>query len=103
VTALQDCFAALVDEHGPDATLPTEDLLSLVLELQLAAILLRDLTEAMPTSLRVSMPPALANRLYAGHYQDTLDSCVPDLLKPAVRELVVLDPDIIRAREDGAQ
>lgn len=103
MTALQDRFAAIADEHGPNTTLPTEDLLGLALELQLAAILLRDLTEAMPASLLVSMPPALANRLYAGHYQDTLDSCVPDSLKPAVKELIALDPDIIRARADSAR
>jgi hypothetical protein len=99
MTALQDRFAALVEEHGPDVTLPVGDLLSLAAELQLAAILLRDLAEAMPMSLRMSMPQDLANRLYAGHYQDVLDECVPAALKPAVKELIDLDPEIIRARE----
>lgn len=99
MTALSDRFAALVAEHGPDATLPIGDLLSLAAELQLAAILLRDLAEAMPASLRMSMPQDLANRLYAGHYQDVLDECLPASLKPAVKELIDLDPEIIRARE----
>jgi hypothetical protein len=103
VTALSDRFAALVDEHGPDTTLPAGDLLSLAAELQLAAILLRDLAEAMPMPLRMSMPGDLADRLHATHYQDVLDECVPASLKPAVKDLIDLDPEIIRAREVHAQ
>jgi hypothetical protein len=102
VTALQDRFAALVDEHGPDATLPAGDLLSLATELQLAAILLHDLAEAMPMSMRMSMPPDLAERLYATHYQDVFDECVPASLKPGVKDLIDLDPEIIRARAVGS-
>lgn len=99
MSALSDRFAALVGEHGPDTTLSTEGLLSLTAELQLAAILLRDLAEAIPMSLRTSMPEDLARRLYATHYQDVLDTYVPAALKPAVKELIDLDPEIIRARK----
>lgn len=98
VNALQERFAALVKQHGPDVTLPAGDLLSLAAELQLAAILLVDLADAMPVSLRMSMPDDLANRLYAHHYQDVIDNCVPASLKPAVKELIDLDPEIIKAR-----
>lgn len=103
MTVLQDRFEALVAEHGPDTTLPTEDLLSLAAELQLAAILLRDLDAAIPMSARASMPRGLADRLWATHYQDVLDECVPASLKPGVKELIDLDPEIIRARAVGPQ
>lgn len=96
MTALQDRFAALVEEHGPDVTLSVGDLLSLAAELQLAAILLRDLAEAMPMSLRMSMPQDLANRLYAGHYQDVLNECLPaervDRIRGARRQLGLHHP-----------
>ncbi len=98
MSTLSDCFAALVGQHGPDTTLPTADLLSLAAELQLAAILLRDLADAMPLRLKMSMPEDLANRLYATHYQGALDECVPVSLKGAVKELIDLDPEIIKAR-----
>lgn len=99
MTLLQDRFAALVAENGPTTTLPTEDLLNLMAELQLAAILLCDLGGAMPMRFQLSMPEDLSRRLYATHYQDVLDQCVPAELRAAVKELVDLDPEIIRARE----
>ncbi len=79
-----------------------DDLLRVAWALLMAAILLRDVTGAMPPAALVSMPPDIRNRMCASYYQDAFERLPTDVQDEA-RVLVFADPDVQNARAIHAE
>jgi hypothetical protein len=62
-----------------------------------AAILLRDLSDAMPIQVKANMPPDLLNRMMHHRYQSAFDK-LPQEVAAIATTLVTSDPDAIAAR-----
>lgn len=65
--------------------------------LRLAAIILRDIADAMPPQAFVSMPDDIRRRLMHHRYEDAF-MALPQEIRAVAETLVMADPDLIEAR-----
>lgn len=66
-------------------------------ELLKAAILLRDLMDAMPLAVQAKMPPDIFRRCTSLSYQGAFDA-LPAEVRDAARAIALADPDVVEAR-----
>jgi hypothetical protein len=71
-------------------------------QLLMAAITLRDITDALPPDVMAGCPPDIADRLMRHYYQHAFDALPADIQAEA-RAIVMTDPAIIAAREVDAR
>lgn len=62
-----------------------------------AAILLRDMADAMPIRVQASMPPDISNRMFNPRYQEAFDG-LPQEVRAIARTIVAADPDLLEAQ-----